>query len=42
MTAIIVRMARGRVGRGDDSRQGAMPVRLLGDKVRVMAYERRR
>jgi len=32
-----VEMAKGRVIWGEGSRQGAVPVRLLGDAVRVIA-----
>lgn len=37
-----VEIARGRLSCGVWKRQGAVPVRLLGNIVRVIAYERRR
>ena len=37
-----VETARGRVNWGVENRQGVMPMRLLGNMVRVIAYERRR
>lgn len=37
-----VEMARGSVNCEEGRRQGAVPVRLLGEIVRAIAYERRR
>lgn len=38
----VVETARGRVSCVEGRRQGVVPVRLLGDMVRVIAYVRRR
>lgn len=38
----VVEMARGRVFCDDGKRHGVMPVVLLGDIVKAMAYDRRR
>ena len=40
--AAVAEMARGRVSREEVSRQGALPVKVLGEAVRVIAYESRR
>lgn len=39
---IVVRMVSGRVSWVEGRRQGVVPVRLLGEMVRVMAWERRK
>lgn len=40
--AAAVAVAVGSVAWGEGSRQGVVPARVLGDIVRVIAYERRR
>lgn len=39
---IVVAIAKGRVCCKGESRQGAVPVKLFGDIVRVIAYDNRR
>lgn len=41
-SVVVVKIARGRVFCNAGRRQGVVPAVLLGDIVRVMAYDRRR